>query len=73
MYKYLLIFIIGLMCFGCSSTNGIHSSKRSLMLLDFYEQPRNAKFASPHYQAKLHKSRKQHQRDNQKTYRRSSR
>jgi hypothetical protein len=71
MYRPILIGIMLLLLIGCASTKNEHSSKRGLMLLSVNEQPRNAKFASPKYQSKLQKNRKQHQRDNHRSYKRA--
>jgi hypothetical protein len=73
MKKWLLIVMAGLMLIGCSAGNSASSSRRSLMLIDIREQPRNAKLSSSKYQARLKKSQKQHRRENQRSYHRASR
>ncbi|MFN8206269.1 MAG: hypothetical protein U0T82_02520 [Bacteroidales bacterium] len=73
MYKWLLIGLVSLFLCGCASSNNSSSSKRSLMLIDMREQPRNAKFSSPKYQAKMKKNQKHNRRENHRSYKRASR
>jgi len=73
MIRYILIVFAFVLLTGCGVSTKSAASKRSLMLLDQAELPRNAKFVSPKYQQKLRKSMKKHHRTNKRRYRRAGR
>lgn len=70
----IIIFVITItLFFGCASQNRGMTDRRSLMMLDDYEQPRNAKFVSAKYQRSLSKKAKKYSRANKKRYNRAKR
>lgn len=73
MVRYFLIIGTFLLLTSCGTSTKSHTNKRGLMLLEITDLPRNAKFASPKYQQKLHKSMKKHHRASQQRYKRAGR
>ena len=56
--------------YGCASSRRDNSSKRSLMISDQNDLPRNSKLRNPRYQQKVRKSQKNYRKGNKKAYKR---